>query len=151
MRARTSSWFEVDVRYRKVDEDGVEKPVTERYVVDSLSFSEGEASAIEEVKTYVSGGELSVKKMNPAAYREIFFSDADTDDRWYKAKLKFMHLNEKTEKEEFTTTTYLVQGSSLESAVRNVKEIMDGTMIDYSFVSMAETKIMDVFEHSVRS
>lgn len=41
--------MEVDVRYRKTMEDGEEKAVTERYVVDAMSFTEGEASAIKEV------------------------------------------------------------------------------------------------------
>ena len=40
MRSRTSSWFETKIRYRKTMEDGMEKPVTEQYVVDALSFSE---------------------------------------------------------------------------------------------------------------
>ena len=146
MRSRTSSWIEVDVRYNKVNDEGFEKPVTERYVVDALSFSEGEASAIKEMQTYVTG-DLTVRKMNPAAYGDIFFSDADTDDRWYKAKLKFIYIDENSNKEKFTTNTYLVQGSSLESAVNNVKAVMNGTMIDYVFVSVSETNIIDVFEH----
>lgn len=42
MRSRTSDWFEVKIRYEKTVEDGTQKRVTEKYVVDALSFTEGE-------------------------------------------------------------------------------------------------------------
>jgi hypothetical protein len=46
---------------------------------------------------------------------------------------------------------YLVEGCSLESARRNIDEVMGGTMIDYSIASVSETPIMDVFEYKVKS
>lgn len=42
-------WFECKIRYEKVMEDGLQKKVTEQYVVDALSFSEAEARIIEEM------------------------------------------------------------------------------------------------------
>ena len=43
---------------------------------------------------------------------------------------------------------YLVHAGSLPEAVRNIDEVMGGTMIDYVIASVAETQIMDVFEHN---
>ena len=42
MRSRTANWFECKIRYEKVMDDGLQKKVTESYVVDALSFSEAE-------------------------------------------------------------------------------------------------------------
>jgi len=67
-------------------------------------------------------------------------------DKWYKAKLQFITIDEKTEKEKRTAVYYLVQGSSLENARKNIDEVMGGTMIDYVISGVNETKIMDVFE-----
>ena len=39
MRSRTAEWFECKIRYEKVMEDGLQKRVSEIYVVDALSFS----------------------------------------------------------------------------------------------------------------
>ena len=53
MRSRTTIWFETKIRYEKTQEDGRQKPITEQYVVDALSFSEAEASILEEMKVYI--------------------------------------------------------------------------------------------------
>ena len=146
MRSRTTIWFETKIRYAKTQEDGRLKPVTEQYVVDALSFSEAEASILEEMKVYISG-DYKITDIRPAAYHEVFFSDMDKDDKWYKAKLQFLTIDEKTEKEKRTTVTYLVQAASLNGAVKNIEDVMGSTAIDYDLVSINETQIMDVFEH----
>lgn len=137
--------MEVDVRYRKTMEDGEEKAVTERYVVDAMSFTEGEASAIKEVKQYVSG-DLKVKKMNPAAYREVMFSEDSEDEGWYKVRIAELDMQDNGKLKRIPVN-YLVQAGTLQRAVNNVMAVMGNTMIDYVFVSAAETKIVDAFEH----
>ena len=147
MRNRTSTWFETRVRYDKTMEDGRDKKVTEQYVVEALSFSEAEKRIVEEMLHYVSG-EFGVKAIKLAVYREMFFSDIDTDDKWFKAKLAFITLDEKTEKEKRFPVTYLVQAASLDKARAYVKEVMEKTLIDYDVISISETHFIDVFEHN---
>ena len=146
MRSRTSNWFECKIRYEKVMEDGLQKKVTEQYVVDALSFSEAEQRITEEMSAYISG-EFEVTDVKKAQYKEVFFSDAANDDRYYKAKLMFITIDEKTDKEKRSAVTYLVQAATLDGAVKNINEVMDGTMIDYEKSNIAETKILDVFEY----
>jgi hypothetical protein len=147
MRNRTSIWFETRIRYDKTMEDGRNKKVTEQYVVEALSFSEAEKRIVEEMSHYVSG-EFGVKAIKLAAYSETFFSDIDTDDKWFKAKLAFITLDEKTDKEKRTPVTYLVQAASLDKAHAYVKEVMEKTLIDYDVISILETHFIDVFEHN---
>nr|DAI52245.1 MAG TPA: protein of unknown function (DUF4494) [Caudoviricetes sp.] len=147
MRNRTSIWFETRIRYDKTMEDGRNKKVTEQYVVEALSFSEAERRITEEMSHYVSG-EFGVKAIKLAAYSETFFSDIDTDDKWFKAKLAFITLDEKTDKEKRTPVTYLVQAASLDKARAYVKEVMEKTLIDYDVISISETHFIDVFEHN---
>ena len=146
LRSRTSTWFECKVRYEKTQEDGSEKLVNELYVVDALSFTEAEASIIDNMAVYVSG-ELKIANINPANYNEIFFSDIDDDDLWFKARLAFITIDEKKDKEKRTYVNYLIQAKSIERAKRYVDEVMGKTMIDYELKSLSETKIFDVFEH----
>lgn len=145
LRSRTGSWFECKVRYEKTQDDGSEKMVNELYVVDALSFTEAEASIIDNMQVYVSG-EFKVANINPTNYNEIFFSDIDDDDLWFKARLAFITINEKG-KEKRTYTNYLIQAKSIERAKRYVDEVMGKTMIVYELKSLSETKILDVFEH----
>ena len=150
MRTRTAHRFETRIRYDKVMEAGKQQKVAEQYVVDALSFGEAEEAIAKEMRTYISG-EFEVKAITPTAYGEIFFSDNATDDRWYKAKLSFITIDEKTEKEKRSSVNYLVQAASVQSAVKNVEEVMGTTMIDYVIASITETKIMDVFEHKAQT
>ena len=146
IRSRTSTWFECKVRYEKIQEDGNDKLVNELYVVDALSFTEAEASIIDNMAVYVSN-ELKIANINPANYNEIFFSDIDDDDLWFKARLAFITIDDKKDKEKRTYVNYLIQAKSIERAKRYVDEVMGKTMIDYELKSLSETKIFDVFEH----
>ena len=149
MRSRTSDWFEIKIRYAKTQEDGTLKNVTEHYVVDALSFTEAEGAIMEEMKAFISG-DYKITDIKPAAYHEIFFSDMDKDDKWYKAKLMFITIDEKTDKEKKTSVNYLVNAGNFNSALKNINEIMEGTMIDYQTCNLTETKIMDVFEYKTK-
>ena len=125
-------------------EDGMQKRVNENYVVDALSFSEAEERIIEEMSSYISG-EFDVVDIKKAAYKEIFFADQDMADKWYKAKLQFITIDEKTEKEKRSTVSYLVNAGSFNGSVKNIEEVMGGTMIDYVISSVSETTVMDVW------
>ena len=146
MRSRTAMWFECKIRYEKVTEDGLQKKVNENYVVDALSFSEAETRITEEMSSYISG-EFEVADIKKAAYKEIFFTDDNIADKWYKAKLQFITIDEKTEKEKRSTVNYLVQAGSMNGVMKNIDEVMGGTMIDYVIATVSETLLMDVYEH----
>ena len=149
MRSRTAIWFECKVRYEKTMEDGTIKKVTEVYVVDALSFSEAEKRITEEMSSYAVK-ELEICNLKIAPYKEIFFADSDLADRWYKAKLAFITIDEKTDKEKKTSVNYLVNAGNFNSALKNINEIMEGTMIDYHTCNLTETKIEDVFEYKAK-
>ena len=144
MRSKTSSWFECAVSYEKVQENGTQKKITEKYVVEAFSFTEAEKQIIDELKNYVSG-ELTVKGIVPAQYNEIFFSDADSDDYWFKVKVKFITLDERSHKEKCTNVVYLVQGSDISSAKAYIENILSGSMLDFDLCGISKTKILDVF------
>ena len=148
MRTKTSDWFEVKMRYEKVHEDGYEKKVTESYVVEALSFGEAEKTAIEFLSSYVSG-EIQVVNINPMKFQEVFFNEQESCDRYYKAILQFITIDEKTEREKHTQVSYLVQASSFDNCKDTIRTIMDGTMIDYQIASVSETKVIDVIEHEL--
>ena len=139
------NWFECKIRYDKMLETGMQKTVTEPYLVDALSFTEAEARIIEEIKPFISG-EFSVSDIKRVKYTESFFNE--TGDRYYKAKLYFITLDEKSGAEKKTAVNMLVQATELKEAVEIVEAEMKKTMIDYTFAAVNETAIMDVFPYS---
>ena len=138
------------MRYERQMEDGIQKMVTETYVVDAFTFGEAEEAITKEMTAFVSG-EFNVKNITPANYGEIFFSDNANDDKWYKAKLTFITRDEKTGKDKRSNTNDLVQAGSFNAAVKNVEQVMGTTMVDYVIANIAETKIMDVYEHQAKT
>lgn len=144
------NWFECKVRYEKMGDNGVEKKVTESYLVDALSCTEAEARATEEVSPYISG-EFNVSAVKQAKYSEIFLDEADSADRFFKCKVAFITINEKTGIEKESSTNMLVQASDLRQAIKSLDKGMEGSMADYLIKSVSETKIMDVFLYKQES
>ena len=128
------TWFECKIRYEKTMENGMQKKVTEPYLVDALSFTEAEARIIEEMTPFITG-EFTVSDIKRANYSELFPSDEESADRWFKCKLIFI-------------TQVLVQAADLRDAVKKLDEGMKGTMADYQIGMVSETPLMDVYPYS---
>lgn len=142
------NWFECKVRYDKMLESGMQKTVTEPYLVDAMSFTEAEKRIIEEMRPYISG-EFTISDIKRVKFTETFFNE--NGDRYYKAKLYFITLDEKSGSEKKTAVNMLVQASLLKEAVEIVEVEMKKTMIDYSLASVNETAIMDVFPYAAEN
>ena len=138
------TWFECKIRYEKTLENGVNKKVTEPYLVDALSFTEAEARIIDEMTPFISG-EFTVSDIKRANYSELFFSEEEAADRWFKCKLAFITLDEKSGAEKKTSTNVLVQAADLRDAVKKLDKGMEGSMVDYVISAINETAIMDVY------
>ena len=87
-------------------ETGIQKTVTEPYLVDALSFTEAEARIIEEIKPFISG-EFTVSDIKRVKYTESFFNE--TGDRYYKVAL-LLTLDEKSGRKE---NSYQHAGASI--------------------------------------
>ncbi len=136
-------WIEVKARYDKMQENGSVKRVTEPYLVDALSCTEAEARANEELHPFISG-EFNISSVTTTKISEIFW-DA-SGDKFYKVKVNFITIDEKTATERRTASYILVQASSFKDAYDNFIEGMKGTMADFEIEGINETKYVDVYK-----
>ena len=141
-----NKWFECKVKYDKTMENGLVKKVSEPYLVDAISFTEAEKRFIEEIRPFMTG-EFEVSDIKRVNYSEVFFNDAESADRWFKCKLSFITLDEKSGAEKRTNSYALVQAADLREAIKHLDEQMNGTIMDYQIASVTETMIMDVFPY----
>ena len=141
-----ATWFECKVKYDKLTENGQQKTVTEPYLVDALSFTEAEARIIDEITPFISGDfkVTAVKRTNTA---EIFWNEEG--DRWYKVKVNFVTIDEKTGVEKKTANYIVVQAGDFKSAYDNFMAGMKGTMSDFEIASITETMLMDVYKEDL--
>ncbi len=140
------NWFECKVKYDKVMENGMQKKVSEPYLVDALSFTEAESRIITEITPFITG-EFSVANIKRANLSELFFDE--TGDKWYKCKVCFITLDETSGAEKRTASYILVQAADFGKAFENLLVCMKGTMADYEVTAITETAIMDVFPYAV--
>lgn len=134
--------FECGIRYEKTLENGMQKKVTELYIVDALTFTEAESRIIGEMSCFISG-EFEVVSEKITNYSELVQSP--DGDRWYRAKVVFKTLDEKTMNEKKQAQYYLVQAKDIDNAKSTLEQFMHGTMADWELEALQETKIMDVF------
>ena len=136
------NYFLVKIRHDKMHENGIIKTVTEQFLVDALSFTEAESRITEEVKPFISG-EFTISAISRYKVSESFL---ESGERYYRCKLEYITLDEKSGSEKKQGVFFLVQSDSIENAKNIVVAEMKKTTIDYDIVKIEETKIMDVFK-----
>lgn len=141
-----NNWYEVSIRYEKTMDNGAVKKVTEKYLCDALSLTESEARIIEEMTPFISG-EFWVKSSKYSKYTEVFASNEERDDMWFKCQISYISIDEKTGREKRMPMNVLVQACDLRMAVNNLDEAMKGTMADYIIDSVSDSKILDVYPY----
>lgn len=139
-------WIETSIKFDRLMENGTMKKVTEKYLVDSITFSEAEARTIERLTPYFSG-EFSVSATKKTKISEIFYDASDYADKWYLVKINWITLDEKSGKEKKSPCLFLVQAGDFKNALGRFKDGMEDVMADYQIASISETKYMDVFPY----
>lgn len=162
-------WYQVKVKYDKMNEDGEQKKTTELYLIQAESFAEAERGIIEQLVEYIRG-ELDIVDITRKNYREIILDDFDIAsqadgearrilgqknpsieaDKWFKCKLNFTTLDEKSGREKKTAYYYLVNANTAMTAHKLVDNFMRGSMEDYSVEQVDETKILEVYKRTER-
>ena len=137
-------YIDTKVSYDKTLENGVVKQVSEQYLVDAMTFAEAEARITEQLRPYMSG-EFAVSAVRKSSIVEVW-RNANGGDRWFKVKIAFYTLNEKTMLEKRTNCQYLAQADTVGDALALARKMMNGTVANCEVVAVAESAIVDVCE-----
>lgn len=143
-----SQWYQCTVKYEKTMENGALKKVSEPYLVEALSFTEAEKRIIEEITPFMTGI-FEVSDIKKPRIAEIFEAKDDAADRYFRLKLSFITLDEKSGKEKKSSQNVLVQAEDLRDAIRRLDEGMKGSVSDYDIVAVTDTPIMDIFHEKL--
>lgn len=138
--------YECGIRYERTMPNGMSKKVTELYLVDACSFAEAEGRITKEMEPFISG-DFDVVTIKRTNYSEIVENGADSADKWFKAKLVFITVDEKSGKEKKTATHFIVSASDINNEHICVVEHMKGSVMDFEIATLDETKIMDIFRY----
>ena len=129
----------------RVADNGAIKADSEVFLVKANSFATAERAAMEEVVQYATGG-VDVVAIARKNYKEVFVSSEADADKWFKCKLSFLTIDEKSGKEKKTAHLFLVKAVSALTAHQAVDAFMSTSLSDYVIEQVEETKIIDVIE-----
>lgn len=158
-------WYQVKARLERVQDNGSQKMVSENYLVQAFSFGMAEDAIRNEIAPFASG-EFDIVAVARKNYSEIitdkFGIESRIDggarrilgqknasmeaDKWFKCKLNFITLDEKSGKEKKTAQFFLVNANTAMTAHELVDNFMMGSISDYEVEQVDETKILDVFK-----
>ncbi|MDE5417885.1 DUF4494 domain-containing protein [Labilibaculum sp. DW002] len=139
----TNNWFECKVKYVKIDEvSGKEKKVSEPYLVDAVSFTEAEARIHKELEQMI-GGEFNVTNISKSNVTELYPNE--NGDRWYKAKVSFVDVDEASGKEKKANNYMLTEANNVKQAYEFLEESLSTMIVPYEIHSITESPLMDVF------
>lgn len=143
-------WYECKVTYDKNLEQGLTK-VNELYLINALSFTEAEKRIIEYATPYVSMGVLEVTNIKRALYAEMFLSEQDSHDRYFKARVNIITIDERSGKEKKAGLNMLIQSDNLGNALTKLLDELGKEVQDYEVSSISETQLMDVVPYESSS
>lgn len=140
-----ASWYLGKIRYQKEDEAGSLKTINEAYLIDSISFTEAEARAYKQIVTGAS--DFSVTSMNRMRLADVF--TYEEGEKWFKAKVIYFSVDEKSGKEKKVVNYMLVNADGIEQALQRITESLRTMLIPYETTDINLTPILDVFSYEV--
>lgn len=138
---KSGTWFEVRYKYDKTTEDGMMKKATETSVFLADNFKDAYEKTTEYLYKYMSG-EFDVVGMKIAPYTCVIQSE--DGEYYYRVKVSFISLDEKSGKEKKIPCSYLVEANNVEQARRITDDYCTESMYDTEIESVFATKITDV-------
>lgn len=139
--------FEVGVRMERTLESGKVAKVVEQFVVDALSFTEAETRIISEVRAY--GTDIEVLTMKRSRCAELIGDGSK--EKWFRAKVNYITIDEKTDKEKKIPNYFFVNAETITDAKKAVDDCFGTTMIDYRVATLDETNVLEVFRHDLNA
>lgn len=133
-----NDFYLVVIRVERTKEDGVNAKVTEQYLVKAANFTDAEVAVMAEV----GDAECEILRITRPKLAEVFGA-AGSGEKYYRVKVAITTLDEETGVEKKSTQAYLVGADTLERAMDEFAVEMRGTMSDWAYTSVSETKIVD--------
>lgn len=135
------NWFECRVSYDKVQENGAIKRITEAYLVEADNFTEAEERITRNMQPFISG-DFTVSAVRRRNYDSVLEGKGDT---YYRVKIVCITIDEKTAAEKKNNLFLLVQAEGFGAAMGDARDFMKGSVEDWSFHTITETSILDVY------
>jgi hypothetical protein len=138
------TWYQVQVKYAKENEQGFLKSISEKYLADAVSFTEAEAIIYDRLGSQIRG-DFHVTHMSKSPIVDVFFyEDADV---WHKCKITYLISDGESGREKKVTQFMLVTANGVEQAHQRIHESLSNMLVSFRVPDVVESPIVEVFPY----
>ena len=138
-----ASWYQAKIKFIQQDEKGGNKPVTQVYLFDAVSYTDAEARTYaycaEELQEFQLVGLTKMK------FNEVFFIENNAE-LWWKARAQYIVFDEKSQKDKKVPFVFLLNATDIKEVYGLLVEKL-GSVQDYIISDVNVTKILDVIPY----
>lgn len=138
-----ASWYLGKIRYQKEDETGRLKTINEAYLVDALSYTEAEARLYKQILTEAQ--DFMVNSIARMRLADLFAYEQG--EKWFKAKVIYFSVDDKSGKEKKVVNYMLVNADDIGQALERITESLRTMLIPYETTDINLTPILEVFPY----
>lgn len=132
------SYYQTTARVVRIMENGEQKNVSEKYLVDALTCFEAIELTTSEIQNTTSEFEITEVKKTPIAET---FGDMEAD-KFFFARVNFIQLDEKSGKEKKTRSLWLIGADEYDTAKAVLTEEIKKSMADTEIAGLVESPIV---------
>jgi hypothetical protein len=139
-----TDWLTAKIKYLKQSaEDGTIKSVSEVYVFNALSFTEGEARLQGILEEYIP--EYNLLKLDKTNFQDVVIDESK--DFFYKVKVSYISADPDSGKEATINELYLIQADNTKDALSKMEARLEGSIVNWEIPAISKTKIVDCFPY----
>ncbi len=135
------------VRSTQVSENGQSKAISQQvFIKNAVNFTDAEAKAFAFLEGNTDLDVTAIKRTNIIEAVERADGSTSSEDRFYKVKLIYYAIDEKSGKEKKYAEYYLVVAQDVNIARKNIVDHLQDCMVDYKIATIDETKITYIID-----
>ncbi len=135
-------YYEMTTKVTRVQDNGTEKEVSERYITDCETFAEAEAKAAESYSDYgLDGDVVAVRRSN---VREIV-SETENKEHYFKATIVDTFTDDNCKEKELRYYV-LIRADNIGEATAKANEYMRQGLQDMRLDGIVKTKILELLK-----
>lgn len=132
-------YYEVKVRYERIDDAGKAKKVTELYIVSALESQDVEIAILSELSSYRYVEILSIRKVKIDQVIAVYNRERHRE-KWYRARCAVINLDD-NDRPRRTSISVIINADDFDDADNRLHAWLDAMTSDIELLSLSQSSI----------
>lgn len=135
----TKLYYEVKVRYERIDDAGKAKKVTELYIVSALESQDVEIAILSELSSYRYVEILSIRKVKIDQVIAVYNRERHRE-KWYRARCAVINLDD-NDRPRRTSISVIINADDFDDADNRLHAWLDAMTSDIELIGLSLSTI----------